>query len=270
MSSERPTEFTKENIDRYLKEVARQYRKLGGKSMPAELILIGGASVLINYGFREMTVDIDAVIRASSVMKDAINRVGDQYGLPNGWLNDDFKRTKSYTPKLEEFSRYYKTYFGVLSIRTISGEYLIAMKLCSGRLYKRDLSDVLGVLSEHEKRNQPLTIKEIEKAVVDLYGSLDVLSETARTFITEVMKNGHFEELYTGVANSEKEAQELLLDFDRKYPGVTKDSNVGDIIKNLQEKKSRPSVLAKLREEKSKITNTTHKTEVKKQKGQEL
>ena len=49
MSSEKQIEFTKENIDTYLKEVAKEYRKQIGKNMPAEMILIGGASVLVNY-----------------------------------------------------------------------------------------------------------------------------------------------------------------------------------------------------------------------------
>lgn len=26
-------------------------------------------------------------------MKNAINKVGDEYGLPNGWLNSDFTTT---------------------------------------------------------------------------------------------------------------------------------------------------------------------------------
>ena len=110
MSSEKQIEFTKENIDTYLKEVAKEYRKQIGKNMPAEMILIGGASVLVNYGFRDMTTDIDAVIQAASVMKDVINRVGDRYDLPNGWLNQDFVRTESYSPSLSHFSEYYKTY----------------------------------------------------------------------------------------------------------------------------------------------------------------
>ena len=84
MSSEKQIEFTKESIDLYLKEVAKEYRKQAGKKMPAELVLIGGASVLINYGFRNMTTDIDALIQAASAIKEAINRVGDRYGLPNG------------------------------------------------------------------------------------------------------------------------------------------------------------------------------------------
>ena len=54
--------FTKDNLDNYLKELAKEFRKINGKNMPADIILIGGASVVINYGFREMTYDMDAVI----------------------------------------------------------------------------------------------------------------------------------------------------------------------------------------------------------------
>ena len=90
MSSEKQFEFTRENIDLYLKEVAKEYRKQAGKKMPAELVLIGGASVLINYSFRNMTTDIDALIEAASAFKDAINCIRDRYDLPNGWLNSDF------------------------------------------------------------------------------------------------------------------------------------------------------------------------------------
>lgn len=50
----------------YLKELAKEFRKHNGKKTPAEIILVGGAAVLANYGFREMTTDIDALIVASS------------------------------------------------------------------------------------------------------------------------------------------------------------------------------------------------------------
>ena len=33
--------FTGENLNDYLKAVAKEYKKMGGKVMPAELILIG-------------------------------------------------------------------------------------------------------------------------------------------------------------------------------------------------------------------------------------
>ena len=37
--------FTRENLDSYLKELAKEFRKLNGNKMPAEIILIGGASI---------------------------------------------------------------------------------------------------------------------------------------------------------------------------------------------------------------------------------
>ena len=67
-----------------MKELAKEFRRINGKSTPAEIILIGGAAILANYGFRNMTTDVDAIIHAASSMKDAINRVGDKYDLPNG------------------------------------------------------------------------------------------------------------------------------------------------------------------------------------------
>ena len=70
-----------------------------------------------------MTYDIDAVITASSAMKEAINTLGDRLDLPNGWLNADFKNTSSYNPKLSHYFKYYRTYSNVLNIRTISAEY---------------------------------------------------------------------------------------------------------------------------------------------------
>ena len=264
MLSENQIEFTKENIDAYLKEVAKEYRKEIGKNMSAELILVGGAAVLVNYGFRDMTTDIDAVIQAASAMKDIINRVGGRFDLPNGWLNEDFTKTASYSPKLNEFSQYYRTYSNVLTIRTVAAEYLIAMKLRSGRQYKSDLSDVLGVLAEHEKRGEPLTMGKIRKAVSDLYGEWEALPEASRNFITNIMENGNFEELYAQTVKGEKEAKELLLHFEQDYPGVTKEENVDKIAGTLQRKASKASILAQLREIKAAQEQSERADELKK------
>ena len=76
-------EFTKENIDLYLRELAKEYRKQIGKAMPAELVLIGGASILINYGFRNMTTDVDAILRGASA---AVRRWHDSISaLSSAW-----------------------------------------------------------------------------------------------------------------------------------------------------------------------------------------
>ena len=250
MSSEKQLEFTKENIDTYLKEVAKEYRKLIGKNMPAEMILIGGASVLINYGFRDITTDIDAVIQAASAMKDVINRVGDRYNLPNGWLNQDFMKTESYSPSLIRFSEYYKTYSNVLTIRTISAEYLIAMKLRSGRQYKSDLSDVIGILAEHEKKGVPITLDQIQKAVSDLYGEWVSLPESSRSFISNVMQNSHLGDLYEQTMKSEKEIRDLLIHFEKDHPGITKETNIDEITSSLKRKAEKSEILTYLKKKK--------------------
>lgn len=164
------TPFTKGNLNEYLKELAKEFRKLNGTKMPAEIILIGGAAILAGYGFREMTYDIDAVIVASSAMKEAINRVGDRLDLPNGWLNTDFKNTNSYSDKLPAVSVYYKTFSNIITVRMVAAEYLIAMKLMSGRQYKNDLSDIAGILWEHQRNGNPISREAIDKAISVLYG----------------------------------------------------------------------------------------------------
>lgn len=231
--------FTKENLDTYLKELAKEFRRLNGKSMPAEIVLVGGAAILTNYGFRDMTTDIDAVIYAASSMKDAINLVGDKFGLPNGWLNADFMHTGSYSPKLDEFSVYYKSFYGVLSVRTIAAEYLIAMKLRSGRKYKNDLSDVIGILAEHEKRGMPITLEKVDKAVTNLYGGWNTFPDDSKSFIENSIKNGNFENVYTSVRNDEIESRDILIGFEKDYPKVAKESNINDILKILKAKRNK-------------------------------
>ena len=249
MLSEHRGEFTKENLDGYLKDLAKEYRKQAGKSMPAEITIIGGAAVLINYGFREATTDIDALIHAASAMKDAIRTVSDKYDLPKDWLNSDFLRTESYTQKLDQYSTYYKTFSNVLTIRTISSEYLIAMKLRSGRQYKNDLSDVLGILAEHEKRGEAITMEQIRRAVEELYGSWDSIPEHSREYIRDIMRGGRFSEKYDVIRKNEQQTRQTLIRFEKGYPGVANNENVKDIADGLQKEKSAREILEDLKKQ---------------------
>ncbi len=231
--------FTKENLDTYLKELAKEFRKLNGKQMPAEIILVGGAAILAGYGFRDMTTDIDAVIHATSSMKDAINHVGDKFSLPNGWMNADFMHTGSYSVGLDEFSVYYKSFYGVLNVRTVSAEYLVAMKLRSGRKYKNDLSDVIGILAEHEKKGAPITLAQIDTAAQNLYGGWNEFPTDSKPFIENAIANGNFEGIYSSVKRDEKESKDILVSFEKDYPKVAKESNINDILKSLKDKKDK-------------------------------
>lgn len=228
--------FTKENLDNYLKELAKEYRKLVGKEMPAEIVLVGGAAVLTGYGFRDMTTDVDAIIHAASSMKDAINRVGDKFGLPNKWLNADFMKTGSYSPILDEVSVYYRKFANVLTVRVVTDEHLIAMKLRSGRKYKNDLSDIIGILAEHEHSSKPVTIEMIDNAVRKMYGGWDDFPKDSKAFIEEAMRNGNFGEVYTSIKEEEKNSKEILIEFEKAYENVMNASNADDILRTLKAK----------------------------------
>ena len=238
MSFNATTHFSPETLDLYLKALAKEFRKQNGTTTPAELILVGGAAILTNYGFRNMTTDIDAIILASSAMKEAINYVGDKYHLPNGWLNADFTRTPSYSPKLIEFSTYYRTFSNILIVRTISAEYLIAMKLRSGRKYKNDLSDIVGILAEHKQRGAPISLNAIHTAIINLYGSLDTISPDSHKFIEDIINQGDFQKIYALISQEEKLSKDILIHFQETYPHAVTTSNADNILKTLRERKS--------------------------------
>ena len=227
MSIETP--FTKANLETYLKEVAIEYRKhCGGRTI--EMILVGGASVLVNYGFRESTYDIDAEYMSDSALKDAIILVGDRFGLPAGWLNTDFKKTASYSPKIREYSEYYKTFSKVLEIRTIRAEYLVAMKLVSGRRYKKDLSDVIGILYEQQRAGKPLNYTMIDDAIADLYGNWDRVDSFAKDLLEKALSCSDLETLFLAQSEDEASARAALIEIDQKYPKVIREDNVNEII----------------------------------------
>lgn len=235
MSADKP--FTKENLDSYLRELAKEFRKKNGNKMSAEIILIGGASILINYGFREMTYDMDAIIKSSGAMKEAINTVGDRLELPVGWLNTDFANTKSYTPRLVEYSKYYKTFANILQVRTVSAEYLVAMKLMAGRQYKNDLSDIVGILIEQEERKKPLSFEVIQKAIVDLYDSYDKIPEESKVFMEAVYNKEDLHDFYRQCREIEQENNDTLVEFQENYPGVLNGDNLADVLKAARAKK---------------------------------
>jgi len=235
MSAEAP--FTKENLNAYLSALAKEFRRRNGTAMPAEIILIGGASVLVNYGFRNVTYDVDAVIYASSAMKEAANHVGDILGLPNGWLNMDFRKTKSYSEKLSEVSVYYKTFSNILAVRTITAEYLIAMKLMSGRQYKNDLSDIAGILWEHQKRGSPISREAVDHAMTVLYGGWSEVPVASKDYIRDVFKDGNYEAVYDRIRENELNVKKALLDFDKEHPHTLQEENISTVIEQAKRKR---------------------------------
>jgi len=234
MSVENNNKINKDNIEKYLNEFVNVFIKLNGRKMPAEIVLVGGASVLLNYKFRESTGDIDAIIISSSVAKEAARVIEDKYGLPSDWLNTDFIKTKSYSSKLREVSVFYKTYSDIVEIRTIKAENLIAMKLMAGRTYKNDLSDIVGILGEHEKIGKPIQYEDINNAVVNIYNKWDNLPKESISFIEDVFKRKEYNKMYDIIKIDEKKNKEMLVKFNEENPKIITKDNIKEILKKIK------------------------------------
>ena len=225
--------FTKENIDNLLFQLAKEFRRLNGRKTPAEIVIIGGAAIVTQYGFRASTTDIDAIIVASSVMKDAINIVGDRNGLPIGWINQDFKKTDSYSPRISQYSKHYKTFANILEVRILPPEYNVAMKLASLREYKYDMSDIVGII--HSKK---VTRDSIDKAVDDLYGGYDKLSHNkdAGKLLDSIFTSENLDELYDITRSEEASNHVILKQLDEENPQMLKQDNIASVLEAARKK----------------------------------
>ncbi len=171
-------------------------------------------------------------------MKDAANSVGEKYNLPYGWLNSDFKNTDSYTPKIEQYSVYYREYSHILQIRILPPEYIVAMKLMSGRPYKHDLSDVVGILYEQQEKGKPLSPEQICTAFENLYENIEKMPENSYDLLLAAFETNNLMELMEQTKNKEEKSKKLLKEFEGKYENVLKEDNLSDILKQLEKKQN--------------------------------
>jgi len=121
-------------------------------------------------------------------------------------------------------------------VRTVTAEYLLAMKLVSGREYKHDLSDVVGILLEHQKTGKPLRREDIGQAIVKLYGKSIVFPTVSIHLLNEAFENNDYEALYNKCLENEESARKVLTEFSDEYPNVLNARNIGSILSSLKEK----------------------------------
>ena len=234
--------ITKKDLEHYLFDLAKEYKHLAKKNaIPLEIILVGGASILLNYDFRVSTSDIDALFPTAAVFKQAIKSVGEKFNLDPQWFNADFMKTSSYSDKLREHSVFYHDYLHVLSVRTIKSEYLVAMKLMAGRMHKNDLSDIAGILDECQRRNEDISKTLIQNSVIELYGSLDLVDDITWMIFDQIMEDGDFKKLFNVYREIENENRESLIIFEKEERPIQHNENFKEILKAIKEKKGNKS-----------------------------
>ena len=189
-------EMTREDLNRFLYLLAKEYRKLHKHT---EIILVGGAAIILGHQFRDTTTDIDAIIQDRSNIKAIVAKLSDRYELGNDWLNDDFKYTSTYSNALIEHSKFYRTFCSCIDVRLVQGSYLIAMKLRALREYKHDISDIIGIIIECNT----IDITSIEEAYVTLYN--DALNQKELDLLHNIYISDDLDSLYMYVTEKEHE-----------------------------------------------------------------
>lgn len=127
--------------------------KLEEKGLTLKIICAGGF-VLQTLGIRA-TMDVDAFYSASSGVEGVIKSVGDELGINTEdevWLNNSIANMNK-TPKTEYCELLYD--FSNLKVYAVTPEYLIGMKLSSGR--EKDFDDV-SLIIDKQKYDDPVAL----------------------------------------------------------------------------------------------------------------
>jgi hypothetical protein len=105
--------------------------ELGSRSQPVHLAIVGGAALVLLYGARETTKDVDAFLiggAEAAELRTASSRVAARLGLPEDWLND---AAKGYVHGVALGETLFDS--PSLVARALAPEQLLAMKLSAWR-----------------------------------------------------------------------------------------------------------------------------------------
>lgn len=233
MQSEK--KITRANAPAIIKQFAREYRKALGKA-PGEIIIVGGGSIMLNYKFRDATQDFDVILHTASGVKDVINKFADENNLPRDWMNTDFTRTDSYSDKLTMISQHYLWLNNhTLEIRTVSGKYLIAMKLVAHRDYRNDISDAIGILIEERQTGSAYTYDEIEDAFQELYNRLPDQTVSDRFQKLCSLSTDELTALYQSQKDIESEIDNQVITYIHENAPINS-KNIGEVTAKLRER----------------------------------
>ena len=201
-------DITKDNIDHLLFELARNYKKSAGRKAICDLYIVGGAAIIQRHDFRNTSEDIDSIINGQDAFKEAVVKTASENNLPYNWINNDFMKTSSYSPKITKYCNFYKKYANCLNVFVIDDMHLLAMKLESFRSYKNDKSDIVGLLYSISTKAD-ISFEKIQKAYNDLYEN-KTMKDEAVEFLKTALDNKNYLKMYQSVKEEEKSTREIV------------------------------------------------------------
>jgi len=121
--------FGRERIRRLLNRLSEMLER---EKIRGEILLFGGAAMVLGWNARRATRDIDAVFEPPARIRRLVREIAEEEGLQDAWLNDAVKGFIDLLPDKADFR---KSVFSTdhLHIYTPPPEYLVAMKALSAR-----------------------------------------------------------------------------------------------------------------------------------------
>lgn len=113
------------------------------------------------------------------------------------------------------------------------------MKLMSGRRYKKDLSDIVGILSEQERMGEPLSYQQIDCAVRNLYGGWKIISEYVIQVLKAALDSENLTELFMEQQREEALSKQAVLRVQKYEKEKVTESSVDAIIQRALSKKKK-------------------------------
>jgi len=171
-----PPKFSKTELEKLLFLLNEQLRKNG---VTGEICIVGGAAMILAFGSRQSTKDIDALVMAPSSVRTAVAQVAEMKGLSPTWLNDGAKRFASgLSTELKEILK-----LSHLRVVAPPAEYILAMKCLAARvgLDEHDKEDA-KFLIQHVGLRSPAAVLEI----VEKYYPKERIPAKTQYFVQEV------------------------------------------------------------------------------------
>lgn len=119
--------FEKEELVKYLSLLNDEWKNSG---VTGEICIVDGAAMVLAFGSRKSTRDIDALLLSPAQVRLAASKIAHDQGIPSNWLNDG---AKGFAPELPIEG---KDILRLSHLRVISApaEYILAMKCVAARI----------------------------------------------------------------------------------------------------------------------------------------
>ena len=147
-----------------------------------KIILVGGA-VMVLYGLRDSSMDLDAYWRARRIQK-AIDDVAKKNNLKSNWFNKDFKKSPSFSDAIYDNCKLLLK-FDCCDFYAATDELMLCMKLIAGRtrVDKNDFPDILNLINRIQQRGEEVTQTYINTLLTQFYNPVPQLNTAATRLI---------------------------------------------------------------------------------------